>query len=152
MADTTVPTPASAQAEPTSLTSPTPPADVKPKWPGEQARTNMGWDTQVPAGTDWPYTIISEELFDAEYSKVARIMTALDGRADGASFQPADPATNQDRLSVQEWALKDGTWTFAAVFDGKTLLSNSARNLFSDTSDRPRRRCHRQLRRRGPSR
>jgi hypothetical protein len=90
-----------------------------PKWPGQQSRTNMGWDSHLPPGKDFPYTIISEELFDSEFQRLAKIVTEIGGRADSCTFQPAGLAKNQDRLAVQEWELKDGTWTFAAVFDGE---------------------------------
>jgi pyruvate dehydrogenase phosphatase len=78
----------------------------------------MGWESHLPEGKSWPYTIISEELLDSEYKRLAKIATHVGGRADSVTFQPFDPSKNQDRLCVQEWDLKDGTWIFAAVFDG----------------------------------
>jgi hypothetical protein len=111
---------ASAPAETPPVSTPTA-TEAEPKWPGQQSRTNMGWGSHLPPGKDWSYTIISEELFDSEFRSLAKTATELGGRADSVSFQPFDPSKNQDRVSVQEWALKDGTWTFAAVFDGKRL-------------------------------
>lgn len=72
-------------------------------------------------GKTWPYTIISEELFDSEYKRLGRFATFAGGRADSTTFQPFDAAKNQDRHAVQEWKMKDGTWTFAAVFDGDCI-------------------------------
>lgn len=84
----------------------------------------MGYGNQMD-GKTWPYTIISEELFDSEFKRLGRFATFATGRADGTTFQPFDASKNQDRYAVQEWELKNGTWTFAAVFDGD-LISAAA--------------------------
>jgi hypothetical protein len=90
----------------------------RPKYPGQQSRTNMGWGSHLPPGKDWPYTILSDDLFDEEFRRLATIAIQIEGRVDSVTFQPFDPSKSEDRLCVQEWALKDGTWTFAAIFDG----------------------------------
>jgi hypothetical protein len=93
----------------------TPSSDSKPRYPGDASTTTMGWTD----AKEWPYTIISNELFNSEYKRLGRFGSYSNG-ADSVTFQPHDPAKNQDRLAVQEWDLKDGRWTFAAVFDGKS--------------------------------
>lgn len=95
-------------------------ADSKPRYPGEASTTNMGHTE----GKEWPYTIISKELFDSEYQRLGRFGSYANG-ADSVTFQPHNPVKNQDRLAVQEWDLKNGKWTFAAVFDGKVPCTGS---------------------------
>jgi hypothetical protein len=115
------PVPAPTDATPTapSTTAPdtqtvAPETPKFPTYPGERAETDMGW----PGDQKWPYTILPRAAFDAEFARIARTQSFLDGRVDGVLFQPDAARANQDRLAVHSWDMPGGQWTFAAVFDG----------------------------------
>lgn len=75
----------------------------------------MDWPEQDAL---WAYESLSEPLLSSELSRLSFAQSC--GDTDCVSFQPCpDPeAKNQDRYSVLDWELSNGTWKFRAVFDG----------------------------------
>jgi pyruvate dehydrogenase phosphatase len=87
--------------------------------PGTWTTTDRGF----PGDGPFHYRLLSEDDLARTLEKLARVKTYLGGRIDSISLQPCqDPAqASQDRRVAGTWDLPDGTWTYAAVFDGQCL-------------------------------
>lgn len=69
----------------------------------------------------WTYRMLEEPTLSEELRRLADPRTWSSSRSvDSVTFQPCRTwhYRSQDRFRVEEWALADGTWTYAAVFDG----------------------------------
>ncbi|KAI0769315.1 protein serine/threonine phosphatase 2C [Trametes elegans] len=66
----------------------------------------------------WTYRILQEPELAEELKRLAGPRKV--GGVDAVSLQPCKTwhYRSQDRYRVEEWSLPDGTWTYAAVFDG----------------------------------
>ncbi|CDO76720.1 hypothetical protein BN946_scf184796.g14 [Trametes cinnabarina] len=66
----------------------------------------------------WTYRMLQEPALTEQLKKLAQPRSI--GRTDAVSLQPCRTwhYRSQDRYDVEDWALPDGTWTYAAVFDG----------------------------------
>ncbi|KAI0356170.1 protein serine/threonine phosphatase 2C [Trametes cingulata] len=66
----------------------------------------------------WTYRMLQEPALGKELTRLATPHTM--GDVDAVSLQPCKSwhYRSQDRHKVEEWALPDGSWTYAAVFDG----------------------------------
>ncbi|KAI0371138.1 protein serine/threonine phosphatase 2C [Pilatotrama ljubarskyi] len=66
----------------------------------------------------WTYRMLKEPALVQELERLAAPHTL--GDVDAISMQPCRTwhYRSQDRYRAEEWALPDGTWTYAAVFDG----------------------------------
>ena len=68
----------------------------------------------------WAYRMLQEPALSEQLEKAAGARSLASGTVDAVSFQPCRTwhYRSQVRFRVEEWALADGTWTYAAVFDG----------------------------------
>ena len=72
----------------------------------------------------WTYRMLQEPALTEELMHLSAPQTL--GGVDAASLQPCRTwhYRSQDRYSVEEWPLPDGTWTYAAIFDGELRASS----------------------------
>jgi hypothetical protein len=91
--------------------------------------TDMNWPEQDAL---WAYDSLSEPLLSSELARLS-FATSF-GDTDCVSFQPCpDPEErNQDRHSILDWKLSNGTWKFRAVFDGLSRLNITIDTLRTD--------------------
>jgi pyruvate dehydrogenase phosphatase len=78
----------------------------------------MGWG---PGADLWPYTLLTDADLSAELARLSAVQTISDW--DAVSIQPFADAdwNNQDKYVVQDWAIGEGVWKFAGLFDGEPI-------------------------------